>query len=251
VRTQNLKNPENPENPKNPENRSILKSPVLLEVIVQSVADARAAEMGGADRLEVVRDITRDGLTPSVDVVRAIQSETRLPLRVMVRDSDSFTTTGADEILSLQRAFAAFAELGVDGAVTGFARSGQLDLETTLAVLSAAPPLRVTFHRAFDSLIDPDRTIDILKTVPQVDRILTSGGTGDWNARCARLAAFAARAGSKLTILPGGGVDEGGLRALAATPSIREAHVGRAACEPPIPGAPVSADRVRRLKRLL
>jgi copper homeostasis protein len=224
---------------------------LLLEVIVQSVADARAAEAGGADRLEVVRDITRDGLTPSVDVVRAIQAETPLPLRVMVRDSDGFSTSGVGEILALQRAFAAFAELGVHGAVTGFARGGQPDLETTLAVLSAAPSLRVTFHRAFDSLIDPDRAIDVLKTVPQIDRILTSGGTGDWNTRCARLLGFAQRAGSTLTILPGGGVDEEGLRALSATASLREAHVGRAACEPAVPGAPVSADRVRRLKRMI
>ena len=34
---------------------------ILLEVIVQSVADATEAEAGGADRLEVVREIERDG----------------------------------------------------------------------------------------------------------------------------------------------------------------------------------------------
>jgi copper homeostasis protein len=37
---------------------------MLLEVIVLSVEDARAAEEGGADRLEVVRDIHLGGLTP-------------------------------------------------------------------------------------------------------------------------------------------------------------------------------------------
>ena len=58
--------------------------PLLLEIIVQTVDDARAAEAGGADRLEVVRDINQDGLTPSLGVVRAIQEATRLPLRVMV-----------------------------------------------------------------------------------------------------------------------------------------------------------------------
>jgi copper homeostasis protein len=221
---------------------------LLLEVIVQSVADAKAAEAGGADRLEVVRDIERDGLTPPVDLVRAIRLETRLPLRIMIRDSDGFTTTGDDEILTLQRAFAAFAELGADGAVTGFARDGLLDLETTRAVLSAAPSLRVSFHRAFDSLIDPRAAIDALRTLPQIDRILTAGGIGDWPARCRCLEEYVERAGPNVTILPGGGVDAQGLRMLAASGRIREAHVGRAACEPPVPGAPVSADRVRWLK---
>ena len=68
--------------------------PLLLEVIVQSVEDALAAEAGGADRLEVVREIERDGLSPSLDLVRAISSATRVPLRVMVRESNTFTVSG-------------------------------------------------------------------------------------------------------------------------------------------------------------
>jgi copper homeostasis protein len=223
---------------------------LLLEVIVQSVADALAATAGGADRLEVVREIERDGLTPSLDVLRAIRSATSLPLRVMVRESDGFSVTGDRELVQLQRTFAALAELRVDGAVTGFARDGHLDIATTEAVLSAAPSLPVTFHRAFDSLHDPLTAIDTLKALPQVDRILTSAGAGDWAARCERLEQFIARAGTRPTILVGGGVDAAGLQVLASTRGVREVHVGRAACHPPIPGAPVSAERVRQLRRL-
>src|SRR5438105_1821049 len=58
--------------------------PVLLEVIVQSVEDARAAARGGADRLEVVRAIRDGGLTPPVALVRAIAAAVALPLRVMI-----------------------------------------------------------------------------------------------------------------------------------------------------------------------
>jgi copper homeostasis protein len=36
----------------------------MLEVIACSVADAVAAERGGADRLELVRDLNVGGLTP-------------------------------------------------------------------------------------------------------------------------------------------------------------------------------------------
>src|SRR5687768_8721585 len=108
---------------------------LVLEVIVQSAADARAAEAGGADRLEVVRDIERDGLTPSIEVVRDIQAVSRLPLRVMVRESDGFSIRNEDELRRLQQAFAAFAALGIDGAVVGFARDGALDLQAMRAVL--------------------------------------------------------------------------------------------------------------------
>jgi copper homeostasis protein len=224
---------------------------LLLEIIVQSVADARAADAGGADRLEVVRAIECGGLTPAIDVVRAIASETRLPLRVMVRESDGFSVTGPRELTALQRAIASFAALAVEGAVVGFAREAVLDIGTTNAVLSAAPALPITFHRAFDIARDPAAAIDELRGLSQVDRILTAGGTGDWTTRCDRLEQYAAHAGAQFTILAGGGIDAAGLQVLAAARSVREAHVGRAAREPQLPGAPVSVDRVRRLKELV
>jgi copper homeostasis protein len=223
---------------------------MLLEVIVQSVADARAAEAGGADRLEVVREIERDGLTPSADLVRAIAASTRLPLRVMVRESDGFSITGTRELGVLQRAMAAFARLGVDGAVVGFARDDALDLETLQAVLSAAPDLPVTLHRAFDSVRDPLAAIDTVAGMPQIDHILTSGGSGSCEERCERLRQYGVRARGRMAILAGGGIDESVLHTLAATGTVREAHVGRAAREPQIPTAPVSAERVRRLREI-
>ena len=62
-------------------------SRLLLEVIVQTVADAREAEKGGADRLEVVRAISMGGLSPSIDLVRLIKDDTSLPLRIMLREN--------------------------------------------------------------------------------------------------------------------------------------------------------------------
>jgi copper homeostasis protein len=42
----------------------------ILEVIACSVADAIQAQQGGAGRLEVVSDLDRGGLTPSITLVR-------------------------------------------------------------------------------------------------------------------------------------------------------------------------------------
>lgn len=224
---------------------------LLLEVIVQSVADAREAHAGGADRLEVVREIERDGLTPSLDLVRAIQSEVPLPLRVMVRESDGFGITGPDELRTLQHVFADLTDLGVHGAVVGFARDGRLDLDLIASVLAVAPGLPVTLHRAFDSVADPESAIDAALAFPQIDRILTSAGDGDWQRRCERLVGWSRRAGPRVTFLPGGGLDEQALRVLAASGCVTEAHVGKAARFPAVSTAPVSASRVARLKTLL
>ena len=198
----------------------------------------------------MVREIERDGLTPSLDLVRALQQEVPLPLRVMVRESDGFGITGPGELRTLQRTLGILADLGVDGAVVGFARDGRLDLDAIRSVLAAAPHLPVTLHRAFDSVTDPLTAIDEALAFPQIDRILTSGGEGDWPARCRRFEEYAARAGSRLTFLPGGGVDDQALATLAASKCVREAHVGRAAREPQVATAAVSAARVRRLRTI-
>lgn len=222
---------------------------LLLEVIVQTVADARAAVRGGADRLEIVRAVREGGLTPSPSLVRAIAAETSLPLRVMVRENAGYAMN-ARELPALRHAAAAFAAEGVDGIVIGFAHAGEPMLDDLARVLEAAPGVRATFHRAFDALHDPLGTIDTLAGIAQVDRILTSGGDGAPARRCERLREYAARAGTRFVIIAGSGVNDEALSQFARSRCVREVHVGRAAREGGDPEGPVSAIRVRRLREL-
>jgi copper homeostasis protein len=222
---------------------------LLLEVIAMTVDDARAAAEGGADRLEVVRDIQQGGLTPPIEIVQEIAAAVPLPLRVMVRENAGYGLRSS-ELTALRKAVLDFSALGIDGFVIGFARDGTLALDDVKRVLDEAPEVPATLHRAFDSLSDPAAAIDAIALVPQVDRILTSGGDGTAAERCARLGAYSERAGGRLTIIAGAGVDDEMLRLLAATGSVREAHVGRAAREGNDPTAAVSVARVRRLRQL-
>jgi len=222
---------------------------LLLEVIVQTVVDAREAAAGGADRLEVVRAIHDGGLTPSIALVRAIAAETSLPLRVMVRENAGYSTA-AGELTALQRAAGELAALGVDGIVLGFAHDGRLSMDAMRCVLEPTPDLRVTFHRAFDTLHAPLDAIDELAAIAQIDRILTSGGRASTAERCERLRAYGARAGARFTIVAGGGVDAEALAHFARMECVREAHVGRAAREDHDPAGSVSAACVKRLRAL-
>ncbi len=153
-------------------------SRLILEVIVQSLADAREAARGGADRLEIVREISIGGLTPPMSLVRAIAGETSLPLRVMLRENTGYATT-PEESSRLRADAADIVEAGVDGLVVGFVtNAGTPALADLRRILSAVPGARATFHRAFDALVDPLGAIDAIRDVPEIDRILTSGGVG-------------------------------------------------------------------------
>ena len=126
----------------------------ILEVIVCSVADAIAAHKGGASRLEVVRELDRGGLTPSITLVRAIKEAVDVPLRVMVRESDNYGTADETEIERICEAASELANLGVDGLVMGFLKRDAIDLELTSRVLACAPRLKATFHHAFEDAAD-------------------------------------------------------------------------------------------------
>ena len=202
---------------------------MLLEVIACSVKDAIEAQKGGADRLEVVRDLQRGGLTPSYELVAEIRRAVNLPLRVMLRASESYETSGEDEIERLCRAAESFATLDVDGFVLGFLQDGEVDRELTQRVLASAPRVRATFHHAFEDTKDKLIALSALKQLPQVDRVLSHGGKDDLLARVQRLGEYERAAAPEIKIIAGGGVNSDTILQIARETEIREFHVGRAA----------------------
>ena len=179
---------------------------MLLEVIACSLEDALAAEAGGADRLELVRDLAAGGMTPSLDLVDAVLARVRIPVRVMVRDTISHFVGDPRDRSRLLATARELSERSVDGIVFGAVTHRVMtaghgsnasivpDIPLLTAVLRAGGGKPVTFHRAFESVTDPVRTLGELGRICggaafrlQVDRVLTNGGTGDWPTRLARL----------------------------------------------------------------
>lgn len=222
----------------------------ILEVIVTSEDEATEAEDGGADRLELVRALAAGGLTPDAELVGRVLSRVQIPVRVMVREAATLEAGGPDELETLQRWAAELAELAIDGLVLGFARERRLDLAATAKVLECAPGLKATFHRAFDEAADPLLAIKQLKSLPQIDRILTSGGSGSWEERRKRLKEWQTAAGD-IKLLVGAGLCECTLAELRLEPSLQEVHVGRAAREPQTVDGKVCRRRVAAIKSAL
>lgn len=221
---------------------------MLIEVIACSVEDAIEAERGGAGRVELVRELGRGGLTPSLGLVRDVRSAVAIPIRAMVREADGYEA-GVDALERLSALAAGIAALDVNGLVIGFLHAGRIDVVAMDAVLAAGSPARATFHHAFDELQDPVAALGELVRWPRVDRVLTSGGRGGPDRKAAVLERLAAAAPPGLTILAGGGIDADVLRALSSSSPITEAHVGRAARVPPTVDGVVSSEKVAELVR--
>jgi copper homeostasis protein len=219
----------------------------VLEVIACTVDDAVEAEKGGADRLEVISHFARGGLTPSLELVRAIQTAVRLPLRVMLRESDGYQVASNDEVARLCSAARELAAMRVDGVVLGFLRDEKVDIELTNLILDSAPMLKATFHRAFDETSDPFEALAELRQFRQIDRILTNGGPGDWADKIERLARYQESTGGHPIILVGGGVDASVIKAVRSKTDLAEFHIGRAARVPAAFNGLVQSARVQEL----
>ena len=241
----------------------------MLEVIACSVADAIAAEAGGADRLELVRDLEVGGLTPPLEMVREILAAVRIPVRVMLREEEDFFIQGQKKIERLCALARSYAELSVAGLtgterqvnglvlgfLTGQQNAPQIDHTLLAQVLASAPGTNATFHRAFELLPDSPQAIEELKRHPQIDRILTSGDSKDinkeWPQRLTGLAELARVAAPEIAILVGGGVERDTIEALCQKKTKVEFHVGRAVREPCTNSGAVRTSLVRELAEYL
>jgi copper homeostasis protein len=200
----------------------------LLEVIALDAADAVAAEAGGADRLEVVAEMSADGLTPSIEVVAEIHKATALPLRVMLRSHDGFGTNPAD-VERLRTAAGELAAAGAEGFVLGFLTAdGDLDLAAMRAVANAVVDAPWTCHRAIDRVRDPDAAWAAVTELPGLSAVLTAGSAAGVDEGLAALRRRAGDPEAAALVLAGGGLRPDHVPPLLAA-GVRGFHVGRLA----------------------
>jgi copper homeostasis protein len=235
---------------------ALMKLPAepLLEVIVQSAEEAKEAERGGADRLELVRELSLGGLTPSLETVTKVLRSVSIPVRVMLRENPSMMAGSPREVATLRRSASVLSRLPIDGLVMGFLGvDGRLAVSTMQEIVAEAPRIAVTFHRAFDEFADPLSALEEIKKVPQIDRVLTAGGAGTYEERLDRIVRWDRESG--LVMLFAAGLQFLDLAQTGESPpdlsKAREIHVGRAARRPHENNGRVTAEQVRCVKELL
>ena len=162
----------------------------LLEVCVDSLASARAAKQGGADRLEFCSALAVGGLTPYADLLRQIKAELNLPVRCLMRPRAGDFLYTRDELELLCRQIETLRSAGADGFVIGaLTPEGALDLPAMRMLLDACGGAPVTLHRCIDVSRDLCATYRAAAALG-IDTVLTSGGAGSCRKGISQLAAL-------------------------------------------------------------
>ena len=179
---------------------------VLVEAAVESLEDALAAVAGGADRLELCASLDVGGTTPDRALVEAVVAQVRVPVLAMVRPRGGTFVYTRDELARMHDDVASLLAAGASGVVLGVLDAkGLVDAASTASLVRAANGAPATFHRAIDDTPDPLAALDAAIGAG-VSRVLTSGGAPTALEGADRIAAMVARAGSRATIVAGGGV---------------------------------------------
>jgi copper homeostasis protein len=199
---------------------------ILIEVCVDSVASAMAAERGGAGRVELCSNLLEGGVTPSAGLIELARARVKAGLQVMIRPrgGDCFYT--AEEFETMRRDIAAAKGLGADAVVVGILdAAGNVDVERTRELVELARPLQVTFHRAFDMAADLSRALEDV-CASGSDRLLTSGGEQTAWQGVELIARMVKAARGRIVIMAGSGINEKNAASIVEQTGVREIHVG-------------------------
>lgn len=203
-----------------------------LEICANSVESCVEAQRGGAYRVELCAGIPEGGTTPSYGDIVMARKLLNIKLNVIIRPrGGDFLYSDLEHKIMLEDIEIA-GRLGVDGVVIGcLTADGDIDMERNRELIEASGDMSVTFHRAFDMSRNPFESLEKIIDLG-CDRILTSGQQPKAYDGIELLKELVEKAGDRIIIMPGSGVNASNIAEIANKTGAVELHLsGREAIE--------------------
>ena len=202
---------------------------VTVEICVDSVESALAAQRGGAHRIELCSGLVEGGTTPSWGLISTVRGCISIPVHVMVRPRNGDFLYGPEDFEIMKQDVLSAKQLGADGVVLGILRKdGRIDVERTGHLVQMARPLQVTFHRAFDMSRDLGESLNAL-IAANIDRVLTSGGEQKVEDALPTVASLVKKAAGRIAVMAGSGITERNAHHVIEATGVRELHASATA----------------------
>lgn len=198
--------------------------PILLEACLDSVGLARAAEQGGAKRIELCDRLDIGGTTPSIELIRGVIGAVKIPVCAIIRPRGGDFVYSDAEFEAMKRDAMMMKGLGVAGVVLGVLNADDtIDAGRTRQMIAAANGLPVTFHLAFECV--PDRRIGLETLIDiGVDRLLTKGGGETARDGVVGIRELVDQAAGRIAIMAGGSLREQNVGEIVRLSGVTEIH---------------------------
>ena len=227
-----------------------------LEIIVETVEDARAAETGGATQLDLKAHYPCSGITPSIGMVTVIAKTVKIPIILMVRPhARSFLASPADLQAARADILAAKA-LGVQDFMFGFLTNEQtLDIQAVEQLHDAAGDGRIHMHLAWELSRDPWQALDQMLSLGfhsiHTGGLSTKGTAFGGSAldAAANIRRIAESVSGRMEIFLAGSVSTENAADLIHSTGITNLHSGRGVRTPSTAESAVDVEKVRQLRQ--
>lgn len=196
----------------------------IIEIATSDFLTTRSAVEGGTDRIELCANLAEGGTTPSYGHIKKCRETFDVLIYPIIRPRGGDFLYNDEEFEIMMQDINLCKQLGCDGVVIGLLnKDGSIDIKRTSALVEAAYPLGVTFHRAFDRCRDPFEAMEQLIEIG-CERILTSGQKPVATEAIELIAQLNKTADERIIIMPGSGVRKENIKTLAEKTGCVEFH---------------------------
>ena len=181
---------------------------MVIEICCSSISSVKNAINYGANRIELCQDLRNDGITPSKRLLNSAIKISTKPINVLIRPRIGDFFYNSEEIKLIEYEIKQIKSLPINGIVIGILnRENDLPINVLKKLVQIIKPLDLTFHRAFDIVNNPIKSMNKLIEIG-FDRILTSGQSDTAEKGLKMLLELKEKANGKISIMPGGGINE-------------------------------------------
>jgi len=197
----------------------------ILEISTYNIEGVRKALELGVDRLELCDNICEGGTTPSYGFTKMAVNTGHKNIFIIVRPRGGDFLYSNDEFELMKEDIKIAKTIGVRGIVSGILTSdGKIDKVRTKELVELSKPMSFTFHRAIDMTANYEEAIEDLIEIG-VERVLTSGQESTVPNGVEALKNIISKAGNRINILVGSGVNPSNLLDIKEKTGAKEFHM--------------------------
>lgn len=196
----------------------------IVECCANSVSSALTAIQAGANRIELCKNLENGGETPDYSDILELRSLTNLDLHILILPKANNFIYSNKEFKKIIEDIQFCKKNNINGVVIGALNKDlSINMKQTKELVEIARPMRVTFHRAFDTIFKLEN--DLNKIIEcGCDYLLTSGQKPNVDDGLNNISKLVKQSSQKIKIIAGGGVNHNNVESLYKI-GVREFHL--------------------------
>ena len=197
---------------------------VIVECCANSVSSALTAIQAGANRIELCKNLENGGETPDYSDILDLRNLTNIDLHILILPKANNFIYSNKDFKKIIEDIQFCKKNNINGVVIGALNKDlSINMKQTKELVEIARPMRVTFHRAFDTISKLEN--DLNKIIEcGCDYLLTSGQKPNVDDGLNNISKLVKKSSKKIKIIAGGGVNHNNVESLYKI-GVREFHL--------------------------